>query len=448
LTCVAVAGVLGAATPASAQFYEETRRLLDLAPDPLARTPRLASMGRLTLVGEDVHYRLNLWDYAGNPAGLLDSDSTSSFEVRPATSSANADHQLMSTEDQVRQDLSLREFRFAAEAWNRNGETVAWGAVADVGLLGVDRPWGHTLAQEREFTEPSAMPIVSGAMPYIFEDRMRYALRFITASESADERYRNIVSNAAGDWVNQDGDIQSPPNFFVPVDYEVRTLGWGAATAFRVSPELSAAIGFDKLGKRIDGTNAGPRHSADIDEERPYTLWQGSLSGRVSRAFEWGADARSWNSKSHTNWRFTLSTGPASAPVAGRGNLLDRREKGSSFRTRVRWIPGGWVFGGSFDTAKNRVDIEAPPASDASSFNRYRNTLYNTTDLDTLVLPDSIVTNEQRERSWTAAGGAGYSFGRTFVGAEFHLSEDRYEQDIGGTGPERRRWDVRAGAEF
>src|SRR5437870_3472388 len=63
-----VVAVLASAIPARAQFYEDSRRALDLTPDPLERSPRLLGMGRLTVIGEDPHYALTLWDFGGNPA--------------------------------------------------------------------------------------------------------------------------------------------------------------------------------------------------------------------------------------------------------------------------------------------------------------------------------------------------------------------------------------------
>src|SRR5262245_13250418 len=55
-------------TSSSAQRYEAARRLLDLSPDPIARSPRLLGMGRLTLA-DDRHNNLGMWDFAANPTG-------------------------------------------------------------------------------------------------------------------------------------------------------------------------------------------------------------------------------------------------------------------------------------------------------------------------------------------------------------------------------------------
>jgi hypothetical protein len=82
---------MGVLVPAAhAQFYGETRRTAGLDADPLNRSPRLVGMGRLSLVLDDPHNRIDLWEFAGNPAGLLDADSVSAFELRPGTHSASA----------------------------------------------------------------------------------------------------------------------------------------------------------------------------------------------------------------------------------------------------------------------------------------------------------------------------------------------------------------------
>ena len=61
-TLVALATV---ASPVRAQLYEDTRRALGLAPDPLARSPHLVAMGGLTL-------RDNGTDLARGPVWIAD----------------------------------------------------------------------------------------------------------------------------------------------------------------------------------------------------------------------------------------------------------------------------------------------------------------------------------------------------------------------------------------
>src|ERR1044071_8627118 len=90
LAGVFVGLVLALATlssPVRAQFYEDARYALELAPDPLARSPRLVGMGGLSLVVDDDHNRIDLWDFAHSPTGIMDADSNSTLELRPNTSS-------------------------------------------------------------------------------------------------------------------------------------------------------------------------------------------------------------------------------------------------------------------------------------------------------------------------------------------------------------------------
>src|SRR5688572_27037518 len=102
--------LLGVSTTAShAQLYEEARQSLDFSPDATARSPRLLGMGRLSLA-DDVHGRINFWDFAGNPIGLADADSSSTFELRPATSSTAGRYRPLG-DVRERQDLAGRELR-------------------------------------------------------------------------------------------------------------------------------------------------------------------------------------------------------------------------------------------------------------------------------------------------------------------------------------------------
>jgi len=66
-------GALAGALPAAAQQYESSLRSLDYSPDPLARSPRLLGMGQLTLA-DDLHNRIGLWDFAGNPTGIAEAE--------------------------------------------------------------------------------------------------------------------------------------------------------------------------------------------------------------------------------------------------------------------------------------------------------------------------------------------------------------------------------------
>src|SRR5438132_852717 len=109
LGLILCAAGLAAAAEARAQPYDDALRFLDLTPDPLARSPRLKGMGSLSLVVDDPHNRITLWDFAGSPAGILSSDSTSTFDLRPVTGSASSVRDAQSAAGPIeRQSLAAR----------------------------------------------------------------------------------------------------------------------------------------------------------------------------------------------------------------------------------------------------------------------------------------------------------------------------------------------------
>jgi len=117
-------GILTAGS-AFAQFYDPALRSLDLASD-VARSPRLLGMGGLSLVVPDHNQRLTLWDWAGNPVGIFGDDTTSTFDLRPATGSAAGTHDL---EPQgVREDLAGRATATGFELLHRDRDGNLFGA--------------------------------------------------------------------------------------------------------------------------------------------------------------------------------------------------------------------------------------------------------------------------------------------------------------------------------
>jgi hypothetical protein len=451
LRSIALAVLLVAST-AAAQSYEDARRALDLSPDPLARSPRLLGMGRLTLTVDDAHNRITLWDFAGNPIGILDADTVSSFELRPATAAASSAHNVVRPPDITleRQDLAAREIKLGYEAWHRTPGKSAYGAIGDLGTLRVDRPYSDGIERRSSFTVPSGMPILAFRMPFM-ADRMRYGFRLILDDQSSEDRYRQITRNAAGEFIDQGGDILSPPDFFTPDQYSVRTMGGGLALGYRFGEPVNAAIAYDRVGLRIKGRNTGSRYDSETRETRPYDRVQGSLVGRFGRSFSWGVDARTWQAVSKEFWVFTISAGPAAVPLTGRGKLLDRREDGSSLRSRVGMAAGRFDLGASFDYRRQRIKIKAPRLDDRTSFNAFRNTMFDRRAAsDTLVMPDSLVSNTFEERGWEAAGGVSWRLPgkRGVVGAEYHRARQELEQAIAGLGPRRVTWDFRGGIEY
>ena len=448
---VSFLAALGVATSVSAQLYEDTRRSLDLSPDPIARSPRLLGMGRLNYVFDDRRNRITLWDFAGNPTGVLEDDSTSTFELQPTTAATSSLHDLPGDgRSQERQDLAAREVRLGYEAWHRASNAIAYGAIGETGLLRLDRPYSDDVERRTHFTVPAVVPVINGRMPYIFTDRMQYGLRLLYAYQASNDRYRGISKNGAGEYLDKAGQLGPPPDIFIPGEYSVRTLGGGGAISFRFGAPLTLAVGLDETGHLIKGQNEGGRYDSETRENRPYGSGQVTAIGRLGANLEWGADAHGWKSSSKSKWLFTLSTGPAAPPLAGRGSLLRREEEGSTLRTRLRWIVGNFELGGGLSTSYRRTKIFPPDLTDSTSFNAFRNRVFFTVAGDTLALPDSVASDALEERAWEAGGGIGWRVpgSRILVGAEFHRGQDQVDGSLNGAGPKRVEWNVRAGLEW
>ena len=436
------------ACPVGAQLYEDARRAIDLSPDPLARSPRLLGMGRLSLVIDDPRNRITLWDFAANPTGIGEVDTVSTLEVRPSTASASGiERGVPPAPRSERQFLAAREVRMTYEAWRRTHEGTAYGASGEVGSLRLDRPFSTDVEERSKFAQPTVVPVLTGRMPYVLTERMRYALRIIAAYETSSDRYREFVSNAAGQYADQDGITIGPPDFFTPDEYATRKLGSGAAVSYRFGPSLTAAVGADYLGTRIQGKNNGGRYGSETEEARPYGIGQATLIGRFGPHFEWGADGHGWKSSSETRWVFSISSGPAATPLAGRGHLLDRDEEGSSLRTRARWTLGSFELGAGYNTEYRKIEITAPDAGDLTSFNYFRNVVVHHPNADSLALPDSVVSNASEERGVEVGGGAAWKLPhrKGAVGVEYHWDRRLFEQTLGGRGPRPGGWDVRGG---
>lgn len=83
LMCLAVPGLT-----AKAQAQDGGLKGMGYIADPLSRSPRLLAMGRLQLV-DGLHNHLSLWDFAGNPTGIAEAESMSTFEYRPTIRSGS-----------------------------------------------------------------------------------------------------------------------------------------------------------------------------------------------------------------------------------------------------------------------------------------------------------------------------------------------------------------------
>src|ERR1700751_4263488 len=73
-------------------------------PNPLWRSPALIGMGKLTL-GDDPNNQLTLWDFARNPAGIVESDSGSTIQLRPGVATASAQQNMPTGNPTIHQTL-------------------------------------------------------------------------------------------------------------------------------------------------------------------------------------------------------------------------------------------------------------------------------------------------------------------------------------------------------
>lgn len=334
-------GLLIGALPAAAQQYEASLRALDYAPDPLARSPRLLGMGRLTLA-DDLHNRIGLWDFAGNPTGIAEADSLTTFEYRAGSRSSNAVHDIAgpSPTPRQRQNLSARQVRHTIETWRRAPGTTAYGLIGEMATLRWDRPYSGDVEERGKFTVPALLGAVNGRVPWLNSTRFDYSLRFGFSQETYDDLYFDFLHIIEGDYIGRPSGAQPPPDVFTPTHGHVTNLGGGMAISMRVTQGIKAAIGYDRAQASVKSTNEGERSTSRTDERRPFDLGQASIVGRLGGHLEFGADGRAWRSRSEEFFFWTVSAGPTQDPLAGDGKRLDRTEEGTSMRTRARWVEG------------------------------------------------------------------------------------------------------------
>lgn len=467
----ALCGSLWAGFPgiAGAQVYEAARQAIDFSPDPTARSPRLLGMGRLSLAS-DVNNHIDLWDFARNPAGVLETDSVSTLDVWPSTSSATAKGVPLGSARE-RQSLAGRELRLAYEAWRRRDTTTAYGILGEFGALRSDRPFDETTVLRGRLDEPSVTAVLNGRMPHFQTERMGYALQLSYQSESSIDEYRTFFSNAQGDYLGRRGDLVSPPNFFDPDEYRVSTLGGLAALSYRLAPWMTAALAGWGSSSRIEGENSDVVHDTGTGEDRPYYGLQLDFIGQLGD-LQYGVDGRTWNSSSEERFVFTLKAGRNQEPFTSRGKVLDREEDGSEVRSRLRWTSGSLQANLTAETGSRNVDITPTIPGDPESYNYFIDVAANRLGADSLALPDSVRRTHAEDRSWHVGYGLTWKIrgGRGLVGLEYHLARQTadnvvyhsvstvdlvtgdsiqvYEPSFTGQGPDRRIWDVRGGIEY
>jgi hypothetical protein len=438
--------VLGTgALPAAAQFYEPTLHSLDFTNPRVARSPRLLGMGGLSLVIPDRDASIDLWDFARMPVGLATDDSTSTLDLRPATDALSSVRRLPSGFD--RQNLAARTAIAQMEAVYRSESGGVFGVIGDLSGLRWDRPYSATVERREGLMHPEALAILGGHFEKFMGGNMRWATHLRFRGEKVEDRYRSIVVNGAGEWIDQAGDELPPPGEFEPTDVRVNTTAYGVSTSLDLGASSVLALGIERENNDIKSTNELQRSSAEYTEKRPYWVGQAAFVTALGRTLELGVNGIGRLSDSEADWRFTASAGVGGIPLTGRGNLSTREERASALQAHARWTPGAITLAGGVFTAAGETIIDPPNANDPTSLNRFIHEAFNRPNADSLSFPDSVVHNETDRRAWGWGGGASTKLGRGTLGAEMHWSRDVRDSKLAGSGPRRIAWDVRTGYE-
>jgi hypothetical protein len=446
-------GLAGLAAVTQAQIYEAARQVLDLSPDPIARAPRLLGMGVLTLVSTQ-NNRINLWDFAANPTGVIDADSLTTFELRPGSAAAAGFHDGPAGTLE-RQGIASRETRLGYEGWHRSKDGATYGLYGTLSTLRNDELYGQAVELRHTFQAPNVTAVLNGHVPKFKSEQFRYAFEVFYGTENQNDEYLTLFHNAMGDYLGKKGDLLDPPDFFTPDQYRVSTVGGGFGLNYIFGPTLTTSLVFHGSGNHIVGENSSVIHDMGTGEDRPYYTLQGTATGRglllpgtKNAPFEWIYDGSKWSSSGEGRWVFTLKAGINQDPYAGRGKLFDRNENGWQQRLRGRLWKGAFELNGSAAFWSDDAEIHPPDPNDASSFNAFIGQTYRRDGADTLALPDSIRFNHYSETGMSAAVGGTWKLRKGLLGMEYHVAQRKLDQTITGPGPDQYVWDLRTGLEY
>lgn len=444
LTLLAV--LLGAGT-ASAQFYGPALQSLDLSTGQVARSPRLLGMGGLSLAVPDRDASINLWDFAGMPVGLAADDSVSSVDLRPGTGSLSSVRNIDGGARE-RQNLAARGTSAQLEAVYRSRESGGvFGLVGDLSGVRWDRPYSAVVEHRQSLSHPEVMPVLGGIVPHFLNGHLAWAAHLRFRAEEVEDQYREIITNAAGEWIGLSGGQLPPPGEFGATKTDVTTGAYGLSTAYSFGHSARFALGIEHENDDILAKNDLTRSSSEVHEMRPYWIGRAAWVGTLGPTLEYGVVGTGRLANSETDWRFTASAGVGADPLTGRGNMLTREEKSSALDARVRWSPGRATFAGGLRTDASEVTIDPPNANDLTSLNHFINLAFARGGADSLAFPDSVQHSVLKRYGWGWGGGASYRFGATTLGAEVRWSRDVLGSTITGDGPKRIAWDVRGGLE-
>jgi len=445
LSFTMLAAALGA-VPTQAQLYEPAVRALDLGTATGARSPRLIGMGGLSITVPDRYTQINLWDLAALPAGLVFDDTTSTMDVRPGTGSLSGVRTIENGRE--RQNLAARATAVTFEAVYRSRQSGGvFGVTGDLSGLQWDRPYSNAVEVRQGLMHPEIQPILGGRLPRFFHGHVNWALHARFRNEHLEEQYREIVSNAAGDYIDQSGGQLTPPSEFAPTDMTVETNAIGFSTAYSIGEAAKVGVGIEHSTDKYKALNEQTRSSSEVQEARPFWTGQAAIVGRMGPTLEYGVSGVGRKSDSEADWRFSASGGTGTLPLSGRGNLLTREEESSEMRARLRWTPSKVSIAASLVTSADKVIINPPNANDQTAFNHFLNTTFLRPGTDSLAYPDSVIHQENRRWSVAYGGGASYKLDKGIVGLEYHWARDMRAYSVTGEGPKRVAWDIRAGFE-
>jgi hypothetical protein len=436
--------------PAAAQEFLPTLHTLGYFPDPLARSPRLAGMGRL-LYASDVHNGLNAWDFAGNPLGVSSAESLSTIEYRPLVRTAASTHDLEGGVNQERQDLGARQVRNGLEAWRRAKDGASYGLLGDFTTFKVDQPYTATTETRREFSVPAITGIINGPLSWIPGNRTMYAVRIAYNLEVEDHNYFEFYEVPQGEYIGRRTEQVAGPDLFTPNHSEVSSIAGGVGLSYRITNTITAAAMVDHAKANVKQRNLGLRSESHVTEERPIDSGQLTINGTVGDHLSFVVDGIGFRSKSEQFFDWSISAGPTQSPLAGSGKTLDRDEEGNRLRTRARWTSGALQLDAGFNTSYSRSIITPwyPPAGGPiAGFNDFLDQIGFRTGADTLMLPARIVDTRVEARGREYGVGASWHspWHGALLGAEYHGWRERFDQPP-FPGPEPTGWDLRLGGE-
>ncbi len=450
--CHIILGSLCLAAPSLAQVAVDpisARAPFSTDPNPLWRVPALLGMGKLTLA-EDQNNHLELWDFARNPVGIYEADSTTTIQIRPGTATTTSEQVMpIGGTPQIHELVDDRYALLGYEVWRRTSNKNAYGFYGDLTATRDAQPYSADQAVSYRVNDPGGTLALNGTLPYLGKDKMKYAVRGTYVKAKSEEVYSLLAINPVGVYLEKGGNRVAPPDQLSPVESKNTYLGGGAAFSYRFGRPLTLALGGDYLQEKMDGSNTGERHQLGTTEQRPYGIGQATVLGQIGPHLEYIADARTWQAADEARFDYSLSAGISTLPLYGRGLMYERFEEGSQLRSRLRWVQGAFDLGAQLNTWYQRVRIGAPDPGDLTSYNHFLGEIAFRPGADSLVIPDSIRTNQTDVRNFDyALGGTWTAKKGARLGLEYHWKRSREDQTTSGPGPNLQGWDIRTGLEY